>query len=126
MSDLGGKPMTYVYVASRSDGMHKIGVTGCVESRCITLSKMLPMCRPVRIVRSFDLGFDAPLIEKVAHSLMVSNGHVMHPLEWFEAQAETCVDAVEDAVRLIAEIGRDGWMKRRVAARKAWLSEQRT
>lgn len=122
MTDLAGKSMVYVYVASRSDGMHKIGVTGDVEKRCATLSRMLPKHRPIHVLRSFDLGYDAPLIEKVAHHGMVSKGYAMHRLEWFDASAETCIAAVDGAIQLIAEIGRDGWVKHRVAARKAWLN----
>jgi hypothetical protein len=123
MTNLGGKSMVYVYVASRSDGMHKIGVTGDVEKRCATLSRMLPKHRPIKVLRSLDIGHDAPLIEKVAHHGMVSQGYTMHSLEWFEASAETCIAAVDSAVQLISEIGRYGWMKRRVAARKEWLNE---
>ncbi len=117
MIAVGGKSMYFVYVVGRSDGLHKIGVTGHVLDRCEALSKLYPRHRPIRLVRSFDLGMDAPLIEKVAQWDMVSRGYAMQNMEWFDARGRTCTNAIRRAIRLIDEIGRDGWTRRRIKAR---------
>jgi hypothetical protein len=52
MIAVGGKSMYFVYVVGRSDGLHKIGVTGHVLDRCEALSKLYPRHRPIRLVRS--------------------------------------------------------------------------
>jgi hypothetical protein len=77
---------------------------------------------PIAVVREFNLGQAAPVIEKVAHQEMAAAGYKMTPLEWFDAPADACIEAVERAISLIDEIGLEGWRKRRV---RAWHKRRR-
>jgi hypothetical protein len=114
---MSGQPMHTVYVASRADGFHKIGVTYDAEQRLRVLSRNTKAeLRPIWLVRAYDLGRSAPTVEKAAHAEMLASGHEMLPLEWFDASASECVAAVERAIRLIDQIGTEGWKRQRVRA----------
>jgi hypothetical protein len=106
--------MHTVYVVSRVDGFHKIGVTYDAEQRRRVLSRNTKAeLRPIGLVRAYYLGQAAPTVEKAAHAEMKAAGHEMLPLEWFDAPAEECVAAVERAIRLIDKIGTHGWLLKR-------------
>jgi len=65
--------MHTVYVVSRVDGFHKIGVTYDAEQRRRVLSRNTKAeLRPIGLVRAYDLGRSAPTVEKAAHAEMLA------------------------------------------------------
>jgi hypothetical protein len=89
----------YVYIMSRPDGWHKIGMSGEPEHRRHHLVGV------PTLVRQFKIGDYAATIEYFAHKEMAALGITEREGEWFNADARLCARAIRRAIRKFDKIG---------------------
>ena len=98
-----------IYVMSRPDGWHKIGISSDPMLRRKSVGH-----RAVVVVHTRDLGnLKAYIVEKSAHMEM---GEVERSGEWFNSSSDNCVAAINRALTRYNECGPDEW-KRTVEAK---------
>lgn len=96
-----------IYVMSRPDGRHKIGISGNVDGRRRQVGA------GVKLVKAFRPNGNVFMIEKLAHAEMAG---VESYAEWFAADADACILAVRRAVEKFHRMGgADGYTKQREA-----------
>lgn len=101
------QPEGYVYVMSRADGWHKIGVTGCDHYRKFGVSHNLPArLRPVVFIKSWPAYGPVYMAEKLAHERLVELGYERgvgdHQTEWFNVSEAVARKVVRAAVAYVA------------------------
>lgn len=101
------QPQGYLYVMSRADGWHKIGVSGCDHYRKFGVSYNLPArLRPVVYVKSWPVYGPVYMAEKLAHERLVELGYERgvgdHQTEWFNASEAVARNVVRAAIAHVA------------------------
>lgn len=92
-----------IYVMSRPDGWHKIGISSDPHYRRKFLGA------GVRLVHSVELGKrNAFIVEKYAHTAM---GDAQSEGEWFAASADACIAAIETALDQYETCSPEQWKK---------------
>ncbi|MDY7525459.1 GIY-YIG nuclease family protein [Sphingomonas sp. 10B4] len=83
-----------VYVVSRGDGWHKIGVTADIQLRLYHIHRDIGF-KPVTLVHTVAADRAAAKVENLAHWALID---FEHDHEWFRASAEQAIQAVENAM----------------------------
>lgn len=84
--------MSFVYIMSGSDGLHKIGVADNPESRKNGVSGKYPSRRPIKIVRQYWVyKVSAYEIETAVHAVLKNK---RRDGEWFDASLQLCVSTI--------------------------------
>lgn len=105
----------FVYVMTRPDGWHKIGVSVEPKTRRLHVS-VSRGAGPVRVVRKFRAA-DPYAVEAIAH-VIADKAAKDRAGEWFDASREDCTGAVVRALGIFRDLGRHDASKVRKKLRK--------
>lgn len=84
--------MSFVYIMSGADGLHKIGIADNPDWRKNGVSVQYPHRRPIKIVRRYWVyKVPAQEIETAVHRILK---HKRRDGEWFEASLQLCVSTI--------------------------------